>query len=53
LKVDLAVGLAALAAMYIPLITPLKGASDWSLYTYWVLVTVCYTCYALFRLRRW
>ncbi len=51
--VDAALGLAALAAMYLPLFTPLGGARDWSLYAYWVLVTVAYTCYALARLRGW
>ena len=48
---DVAAAVAALAAMYLPVVAGV-WPGGWGLYAYWVAVTVAYTGYALYRLRR-
>jgi len=47
---DVAVGLLALAAMYIPPYLLLKNGG-WLLYAYWVCIALCYMLYSLRRMK--
>jgi hypothetical protein len=52
LVLDLVAGLAATVAMYAVPYLALRDTSGWSLYAYWVLVSVAYAAYVLYRVSK-